>query len=156
MIVGKVGQGAEQQLLPFPIQTGLRVLQERDWRALPVGRYEIQGEDIFVQLAEYDTEPWHVKRPESHIEYVDIQYVAAGRECIGWSVLSEGCQVDEDCRPGRDLIFYRKVQGETMLQMTEGMFAILFPEDVHRPGCKAEEVAKVRKAVVKIRVSLLK
>ena len=39
-----------------------------------------------------------------------------------------------------------------MLKVEEGMFTIFFPEDLHRPGVKLDQIAKVKKVVVKVKI----
>lgn len=156
MIIGKLGEATEEKYLPEPLQIGLQALRNQDWMEMPPGRHEVRGEDIFILLSDYETEEWERRKPESHNDYLDIQYVVDGRERIGWSIMADTCTVEEDCRPERDLVYYRSVGNETLVLMEQGMFAILFPEDVHRPGCTVLDTEKVRKAVVKIRLSLLK
>lgn len=155
MIVGKLGTGMEEAVLPKALQIGLAALGERDWGREQPGRYAICGEDIFVLVSDYETTAAATKRPESHSDYIDIQYLVDGGEAIGWRVLDETCHIDEDCRPERDLLFYTSVGEETFLFLEKGMFAVFFPKDVHRPGCVREKPEKVRKAVVKIKVGLV-
>ena len=63
--------------------------------------------------------------------------------------------VAEDLLAERDLLFYAGVENESMLTMTPGSFAVFLPSDVHRPGVALDEPTKVRKVVVKVRLSLL-
>jgi len=42
-----------------------------------------------------------------------------------------------------------------VLYMTPGSFAILLPNDVHRPCCAVDQPMPIRKVVVKVRVALL-
>ena len=39
--------------------------------------------------------------------------------------------------------------------MTDGCYAIFFPEDVHRPCCQMGQAEDVKKIVLKIRVDTL-
>jgi YhcH/YjgK/YiaL family protein len=41
------------------------------------------------------------------------------------------------------------------LILTPGRYVIVFPQDVHRPGCRCGEGDRVKKVVVKIRVDCL-
>ena len=61
----------------------------------------------------------------------------------------------EDLVEARDLLFYTGMENESTLTMTPGSFAVFLPSDVHRPGVALDEPKKVRKVVVKVRVSLL-
>ena len=75
---------------------------------------------------------------------------------MGLSMITEVGEIDEDCRNDRDITFYKSVTGETEIILTQGMFAVLFPWDVHRPNCNVDEkIANVRKILVKVRMGLL-
>lgn len=134
------------------IATGLNYLSNTDFMALPNGRYDV-CDGIFALVQEYVTEPKSQRRPESHIEYLDIQYVVKGEEIIGYSYLNEACEVKENLLPEQDLIFYNKVSDEVDLILSAGMFAVFFPWDVHRPSVTKQVNTAVKKIVLKIPVS---
>ena len=62
--------------------------------------------------------------------------------------------VDEDPE-GKDVTFYKDLEGEAFVDVTPGSYCVFFSNDIHRPGCAAGEPCAVRKAVVKMRQSLL-
>ena len=64
-------------------------------------------------------------------------------------------EVLEDRMAEQDLLFFKSVQNEMDLILTQGMYAILFPQDIHRPGCRYREGGRVKKVVVKISKDLL-
>lgn len=136
--------------LPEDIQRGLKFLAETDIVALPAGRVDIDGNRLFALIQDYETVPKAGKRPESHARYIDIQFVANGREVIGYAPLSGGNPVAEDLLESRDVQFFDTVADETDLVLGTGAYAIFHPTDIHRPGCAAGAPAKVRKVVVKI------
>lgn len=143
-------------LLPQAIAKGLDYLARTDLAALPAGKHEIEGKDIYVAINEYETQPREVRRAEAHVEYLDIQYIISGEELIAYSLLADENEVLSDELAEKDAIFYSTVRQETDLIMTPGVYAIFFPWDVHRPNCTRKETSKVKKAVVKIKMSLLK
>lgn len=135
---------------------GLEYLTKTDLAVLPKGKYEIEGKDIYVAINEYETQPREVRRAEAHVDYLDIQYIISGQEMVAYSLLTANNEVLADEMAADDVIFYKTVQQETELVMTEGMYAIFFPWDVHRPNCILNKADNVKKAVVKIKMSLLK
>ena len=74
---------------------GLRFLRETDLAALPVGRYEIDGDAVFALVQEYETHPPEECRWEAHYTYTDIQYIVEGSEKMGWKAL-DGVVKTED------------------------------------------------------------
>ena len=52
-------------------------------------------------------------------------------------------------------MLFRSDVHEIMLPMTDGCYAIFFPEDVHRPCCMMDAPEDVKKIVLKVRVDSL-
>lgn len=141
--------------LPTPFKTVIEHLKQTDFEALPVGNYDLQGKDIYVQVFDMTTKPFNETRAEVHRQYADVQFSVVGREKIGCASDTGNNAVSEDLLAERDLLFYTGMENESTLDMTPGSFAIFLPSDVHRPGCAIEQPEKIRKVVVKVRVSLL-
>lgn len=153
MIIGHIENLIkERSAYASAIAKGLDYLSNTDFMALPNDRYDV-CDGIFALVQEYVTEPKAQRRPESHIEYLDIQYIVKGEELIGYSYLDEACVVEENLLPEKDLIFYNKVSDEVDLVLSAGMFAVFFPWDVHRPSVTKNVNTTVKKVVLKIPVS---
>jgi biofilm protein TabA len=156
MIYGQL-KNFEQEKAAFSpaLQKGLLYLKNTDLSTLTVGRHDIDGDTMFALVSEYVTEPKKDRKPEAHQKYIDIQYLASGEEMIGCSPLSPKYEVLQDELELKDLIFYKEVEQEVDLLLKPGIYAVLFPNDVHRPCCMESSAAKVKKVVIKIAVSAL-
>ena len=141
--------------LPQPLKAAVTHLQQTDFNALPAGKYELQGSDMFVQVMDLTTKPLAETRPEVHRDYIDVQFLVRGREKIGVVPDSGKNVVVEDSLAERDILFYQSVENEVMLMMTPGCFAVFQPHDVHRPACAVEQPEAIRKVIVKVSVALL-
>ena len=139
---------------PKAIQTALCYLKENDIAAMNSGTYEIMGRDIYVQVVDTETAPVADKRPEVHEEYIDIQYLASGEETLGFTPDTGNYTVTEK-NPEKDIAFYEAVENENFIHATPGCYTIFFPCDVHRPAVMTTEPMKIRKAIVKVRASLV-
>lgn len=139
---------------PEAIKQAINYLKEHDFLAMEPGVYEIQGKDIYAQVFDAQTKAPEEQRPEVHEKYVDVQYLASGKERLGFTPDTGRYEVSERFSE-RDLIFYRAVKNEGFIESRPGCYCIFFPEDVHRPGVLSGESMKVRKVVVKVKVSLL-
>lgn len=140
--------------LPGPVRRALAFIRAQDWAALPDGKYEIEGADMFVTAQSYETRERSACRAETHASYVDLQYMLAGKERVGYCAFSPQLEVEEDCLAARDACFYKALPDEATFVLTPGAYAVFFPTDVHRPCCAADEKQRVRKLVAKIRVDL--
>ena len=84
---------------------GFRFLLETDLNELAEGRYDIKGDEVFVQLSSYETKTPADKLPESHRKYADIQFIISGNENIGYAHL-ENQKIKIDYNETKDIIFY--------------------------------------------------
>ena len=92
-----------------------------------------------------------------HRDYIDVQYMVHGHELIGFYPDCKDGVVQEDLLEEKDVLFYeeRSDVNELMLPMTDGCYAVFFPEDVHRPCCMMDAPEDVKKIVLKVRVDSL-
>ena len=139
---------------PEAIQKAIHYLKEHDFLTMEPGVYEIQGKDIYAQVFDAETKAQDEQKPEVHEKYVDVQYLASGKERLGFTPDTGNYEVSERFAE-RDLIFYRAVENEGFIESRPGCYCIFFPEDVHRPAVLSGERMKIRKVVVKVNVLLL-
>lgn len=154
MISGHIANLAQDLgTLPPKLARGLRFLAETDFAGLAPGRIEIDGDRIFALVQDYETLPKADCRPETHRRYIDIQYVASGREIIGQAPLLASAEVVDDRRDTpADIAFFSDPANETDVLLEAGGWAVFHPWDIHRPRVAAGAVSAVRKVVLKIRV----
>lgn len=136
--------------LSLALRHGLEFLTSTRLAELPIGRTEIDRDNVFALVQEYDTKPVAQCRWESHREYCDIQCLASGAERIGVSQLDRVRTIEDYSAP-RDVAFY---DGDgDFLTMRPGWFLILWPHDIHMPCVAIDTPLLVRKIVVKARMS---
>ncbi|AZT39699.1 DUF386 domain-containing protein (plasmid) [Salmonella enterica subsp. enterica serovar Karamoja] len=127
-------------------------------RPFVAGKIDIIPGRLFCLLQEMDSVPFHTSRPESHRQFIDLQYLIAGEERMGVSRAGSGLHhIVENRTPQQDLLFWDVRNGETEVVLTPGMFAVFFPDDIHRPCCCLPDKGPthLRKAVIKIDRALL-
>jgi biofilm protein TabA len=124
-------------------------LRRDDLLTLPKGRYEIAGDDAYALVQDYNTKPAELGKWEAHRKYIDVQYVAAGIERMGYAHI-DTMQVSKDYDEAGDYLLFAGIGNDFV--MTPGMFAIFSPQDVHRPTVAVDQPVPVRKIVVKVRV----
>ena len=102
-------------------------------------------------VQEYDTAPSTEKRFESHLRYIDIQYIVDGKERM-LHAAADTLKVDTPYNDEKDVAFYTDPEVSSSCLLLPGHFAIFFPADGHKPGVMAGGRDAVRKVVVKVRV----
>lgn len=130
------------------ITKALDFLKTKDLNALEKGRHEIDGENLFALVLEYDTHPLLEGKWEAHRKYYDIQYIVSGTERIAISNIntmkSEGPYNEEG-----DYELFSGSVGE-LITLDEKDFIVLSPHEVHQPGLSIDgNTQKIRKVVVK-------
>ena len=118
-----------------------------DFSALNAGRYEIDGDNIYANVDEYETKL--VSKPEYHKKYIDIQFLVNGSEYIGYTSV-ENLLEKEEFNEDKDIGFGLGVVD--FIKMKPKKFMILFPEDAHQPCMADGKPQKVKKVVVKVKV----
>ena len=113
------------------IAIGLALLNEDSVRNAAPGRHEVDGENLFYVVDEYETKP--------------------GEECIGVAPL-EGLTEETHYDGKKDLAFYKYEPTMSNLHLQQGMFAIFWPNEPHMPCRSIDKAETVKKIVVKIRM----
>lgn len=148
MIKDSIKNAAVYRGLHLGIDTVLASLSAVECGKWEIGRHEIQGDDVFCLIQEYETKP--AGKLEAHNRYIDVQVVLDGVERIDYrdrSCLDSAGSFNNDS----DIGFF-KGGGDPVI-VREGEFAVFFPGDGHAPGLTyGEKPGKVRKAVYKVAV----
>lgn len=125
-------------------------LKSANLHELPLGKQELEGEHLFVSVAEYYGKQKPDALYESHKKYIDIQYIIEGEEIIGLTTLDK-VTVRDSYSEEKDIAFY-DFDGGDYLKATPEKFFLFFPEDVHRPSITTGDSVLVKKIVVKIKI----
>ena len=94
-------------------------LARTDLAALPLGRTDIEGDDVYVLLSEADTKPPEQVQFEAHRRYIDIQLVVRGQESIGVTPLA-GLVTTEPYDAARDIEFFAVPQQSETVALRSG------------------------------------
>lgn len=150
MILDKFENVALYRNLSSGLKKGFEFLEKADLENIEVGTYQI-CEGVFAIVDAYESKALEVCKPEAHRKYIDIQYLIKGEELIGYTPL-ENQEVLIPYNEEKDLVFYK---ADTQFsKLTNGMFAIYFPTDIHQPGVRIDSniPVPIKKVVVKVAV----
>ena len=128
-------------------------MRREEWKELPPGRYDISP-DAYALIQEYTSKDRAEGRFENHHLFADMQMAIAGREMMYASsspqVAGEGLGYDED----GDIEFFGPYSPEaSAVFMEPGLVCILMPGEYHMPCIAWGERMRMRKLVVKVRIS---
>jgi len=131
------------------IRRALEYLAQTDVIALAPGRYAIDGDRVFALVQRYDTKPREQGVWEAHRRYIDVQFVAAGLESMGYArigslTVTRPYAAEKDCE---------LLEGNgDFVTAAAGTFVVFFPHDAHMPCLSFGKSQAVVKVVVKVAV----
>ncbi len=149
MIIDKLTNSHLYSGLGERINKAFDYLKKTDFAKTDLGKYEIEGDNVFALVNEYNTKDESDGKLEAHKKYIDVQFVAKGEELMGFALL-ENQKVIDEYNEQNDITFFSGEKSFTLVK--EGMFAVFFPTDVHLPGIKVNEKSYVKKVVIKVKV----
>jgi YhcH/YjgK/YiaL family protein len=155
MIFGNLNTDDDLTIYPDVLQRAIRYLRNRDLAAMEEGIYLLDA-DITLKIQNPQLCFREEKYPEVHREYIDVMMVLKGEERLYFFPDTKGSKVHETI-PERDLTFYEtsdKVTENTLI-MNPDDYVIFFPWDAHIPFCAVSQEKKIKKCVLKVKLSAL-
>ncbi|GAB6040584.1 YhcH/YjgK/YiaL family protein [Endothiovibrio diazotrophicus] len=148
MILATLADAARYAPLHPLFAEAFRFLAHPDLAQLPEGRHPIKGERLFAIVAKGAARPREEAPLEVHRRYIDIQYVIAGNDEMGWRPLGDCTDPAGAYDEERDLLFFRDAP-RAWFTVRPGDYALFLPGDAHAPMTGSGEIHKV---VVKVAV----
>ena len=146
MIIDTIDNTASFRHLPW-FATIENYLKTTDLLSAEQGRYDIDGDDLYVIVADDAAREAHPPL-EAHRRYIDLQIALSGSFDVLWRPLAE-CTEELQPYNEEDDVLLMSDQASTRLTLSPGIAAVFFPLDAHAPQPPG---VSVRKAVFKIKV----
>tara|TARA_B100000900_G_scaffold414643_1_gene441881 strand:+ start:793 stop:1248 length:456 start_codon:yes stop_codon:yes gene_type:complete len=116
-----------------------------------LGIYSI-NDNVKAIVSSYTTVDEFERGYESHKHVIDIQYPIKGLERVKWSPI-KGMNVNIPYDEAKDRTFYKDPSEQgTHVDIGNGIFAIMFPEDGHGPQHKVRVKEVIKKITIKVSV----
>jgi len=148
IIINKL-QHAERYLKMHPaFEKAFTFLRQDGLAELSKGRYKIDGDRLFCIIDKSPGRSHSEAKLEAHRKYIDIQYVIAGTDEMGWKPTADCKLIDAEYDDDKDIMFFND-QPNSWTPVPAGSFVIFFPQDAHAPLVSKGEI---HKAVLKIAV----
>ncbi len=107
-----------------------------------------EGLKAIISNAPGKTAAASLSKFECHDKNIDIQLCVKGMETIGWKPREKCVTPNGAYNEEKDVRFFSDAP-DTFFQLTDGQFAIFFPEDVHAPMIGEGEIKKL---VIKVKM----
>ena len=130
------------------MDAAIHFIAEHKLEELPLGRTDISGDDVFVNVMDAQTVPKATKQFEIHKKYHDIQIDLMGVERI--DIGDEGNFNCPDFSDEKDIGF---ADGDTLTScvMGVGNFMVCMANEPHMPAITVGNETAIRKCVFKVR-----
>jgi len=151
MILDQLAHSRQYTALSPRFQAAFAFLDKFDGTAAP-GKYEIDGTNLYALVQKYTTKPAAGRQYEAHLKYIDIQYVHSGRETILWAPLPALKQPAIPYDEKSEAAMYNLIPEGFDINLSAGLFTILFPGDGHVPATVWGSPSEVSKVVVKVKI----
>lgn len=156
MIIGSIEHLELTPYLPARLKNAIEYIRDNVNSSTPVGRYDIDGDEVFFMVSDNTSRFIQDAQPEYHKRYIDIQIVLEGDEGMAVSTLPPHTDITDDRIVTGDIAFVKTPIEETMFAVHANDFVIFYPNEVHKPLCALNNVqTKIRKVVVKVDVNCL-
>jgi YhcH/YjgK/YiaL family protein len=124
-------------------------INQNDLANTPEGKSDIaDGLKAIFSNAAGKTKETSLAKFECHNKNIDIQLCINGTETIGWKPREKCLSPNGEYNNEKDVQFFLDAP-DMFFQLTNGQFAIFYPEDVHAPMIGD---ADIKKLVIKVRI----
>jgi biofilm protein TabA len=148
MIADQIRNYELYKIMNERVDRAVEYIQTHTFAGLHTGMHEVEGQEIYFNLIEYETKEVEERFWESHKKYLDLHYILEGKEFIGHEQFDRMTIKQEYEEKDDFYLLNGKVQSKVKLE--QGDFMLLFPNDAHMTAIKVDGPEKVRKVVFKI------
>lgn len=131
------------------IYAGLLFLKEAT-PEIDLGTYTV-NDKVSAIVSEYETIADFARGFEAHKHVIDIQYPVRGRERVKWSPINN-MNINIPYDEAKDRTFFKDPVQSTHVDIGEGVFAIMFPEDGHGPQHYIDKPEFIKKITIKVAI----
>ncbi|MDR1985096.1 MAG: YhcH/YjgK/YiaL family protein [Prevotellaceae bacterium] len=129
-------------------EKAFKFLRSNDITKLEIGRYDIDGDNVYAMVSENNLKNIEDAKLEVHDSYIDIQVPVSANETFGWKDRTlcntgEGKYDDEN-----DIAFFDD-EPEVFCVVNPLQIVIFFPNDAHAPLIGN---GKLKKIVIKVKI----
>lgn len=146
MVIDTITRAAIYSGLGPRFKRALTYVTTVDVGALAAGTYEIDGRQVYAMVQEYQSKRQADGRWEAHRQYIDLQFIVAGTERIGFAPVGRMAAGSYD----KERDFEVPSGDGEFLTLRAGDFMLIWPGEAHMPGMAVNDPAPVKKVVVKI------
>lgn len=150
MIYANVSQLLDYSFLEKKVLECFAYAKEHDLVQYEKGSHEINGEELFVNIVEYETTSADNRFWEAHRKYLDVHVMLNGEEQIDLNFI-ENMKQDEFVEADDFLPLHGEMN--SFVTLRAGDFLICYPHDAHRTAVAVTKPEKIKKAIFKVKIN---
>ena len=149
MIFGNIKNLAEFPFLEEQVKECFAYAKTHDLSSYEKGSHEIDGEHLFVNIAEYTTTTPEERFWEAHRQYLDVHVMIHGTEQIDLNFIQN---MDVKAFVEKDDFLPLEGEKNSAVILRDGDFLICYPSDGHRTAVAVDGPENIKKAIFKVRI----
>lgn len=151
MIFDKIDNLTVYEALSERFCEAAEFLKKTDLKQLPMGKTEIDGENVYINKMTAELKGWEDRTWEAHRKYIDIHVLVEGKETLGIRS-TDGMEITVPYDESNDCFFGDKNNTGDSVSFSCGEFIVCFPWDAHRVGISRDNCSSSVRCVVKIKI----
>lgn len=150
MIIDSLQHAEKYSCLHPSFAKAFAYISSTDLSGLESGRFSIEGDHIIGIVSDKNgvTAAESAAKFECHNTHIDIQVCIRGKEIMGWKPRGSCVLPRGEYHAEKDVLFYDDAP-DMFFGLTDGQFAIFYPEDVHAPMIGE---GPIKKLVIKVKL----
>lgn len=105
MILDSLKNAGLYQSINPRFKKAFEFLQNTDLTQLPLGKSELDGPELFINVVEGEGKTAEVAIMETHKKYIDIQVPVTASETMGWIAVDKLSQPTQEYNSEKDVAF---------------------------------------------------
>lgn len=147
MIFGNIKNLNEYDYLPVNIKKCFEYAASNNLLNYEKGSYKIDGDNLFVNIVEYETTEVENRFWEAHRNYLDLHLMLDGKEQIDLNFIEN---MEEKEFVEKDDFLPLEGDKNSYVILEKDDFLVCYPNDAHRTAVKVRSSEKIKKAIFKI------
>ena len=152
MILDQLKNAKQYKGVHAGVDKALEAMKQYTSDNYPLGKVEIDGDNVFLLLNCYETRAKEEAKAEAHRKYIDVMYMVEGAETIYVKSVDRLKNITTEYTPEMEALLADTDEDATAVRLEAGSFVVLFPQDAHSPACDADGKHTVKKIIGKVKV----
>jgi YhcH/YjgK/YiaL family protein len=152
MILDTLANAAQYKGIHAGIDQVLEAAKAYTPENYPSGRVVLDGDNVFMNMAAYETHATETAVFEAHKQYIDVMVMVEGTETIYVKATDALSHVYQEYKPEVEALLADFDTDATPVRLEAGSFVVLFPQDAHSPACHVDGPVNVKKIIGKVRI----